>query len=320
MRGIVKQERVAWIDISKAIGILLVVLGHMNIPVVLSKLIFSFHMPLFFYISGFLFNAKKYSDHVNILFTSRAKSLLWPFFTFTLLSIIIILRTDKNFLYNFNFIDFLRGNKSPNTPLWFLTALFSVEIIFVLLIKLTANRFKLFLLVLLLFGLGIYNAYVFKFNFILNLTIALVALFYFWLGWFSKSININNFSVNKYTVVWIILLAASLIILANSNSRLDMYSFNYGYLPITIVSSILGICLTLIVSKVFLKSNLIAKIMSFIGRNTLTILGVHTIIPPLVVSFFTDIHYRLDRLLSILLIVFCVFIFKYKFPKFLSLR
>ena len=54
-------KRINWIDQAKGIGILLVVIGHMNIPQDLSKIIFSFHMPLFFFISGYLYNEKKYS-------------------------------------------------------------------------------------------------------------------------------------------------------------------------------------------------------------------------------------------------------------------
>ena len=47
MKANIKPQRINWIDQVKGIGILLVVIGHMNIPQELSKIIFSFHMPLF---------------------------------------------------------------------------------------------------------------------------------------------------------------------------------------------------------------------------------------------------------------------------------
>ncbi|WP_241211253.1 hypothetical protein [Bacillus atrophaeus] len=42
------KGRVEWIDISKGIGIILVVLGHAPTDDALKSFIFSFHMPMFF--------------------------------------------------------------------------------------------------------------------------------------------------------------------------------------------------------------------------------------------------------------------------------
>ena len=58
-------NRIEWIDIAKGIGIILVVIGHNfsdgeNI-IYLRKWIYSFHMPLFFLLSGILFSAKQES-------------------------------------------------------------------------------------------------------------------------------------------------------------------------------------------------------------------------------------------------------------------
>ena len=47
--------RIDWIDHARAIGICLVVLGHTaGLPEFAMQLIYSFHMPLFFFISGYL--------------------------------------------------------------------------------------------------------------------------------------------------------------------------------------------------------------------------------------------------------------------------
>ncbi len=49
-----ESKRLDFIDIAKGIGIILVVTGHL-LPVAagLHVLIYSFHMPLFFFLSGF---------------------------------------------------------------------------------------------------------------------------------------------------------------------------------------------------------------------------------------------------------------------------
>ena len=49
------QERKKYIDILKGIGIFYVILGHVTHTSFLFRYIYSFHMPLFFFISGMLF-------------------------------------------------------------------------------------------------------------------------------------------------------------------------------------------------------------------------------------------------------------------------
>ena len=47
------SDRVEWIDAAKGIGIILVVLGHIWLIGPGQKIINSFHMPLFFFLSGY---------------------------------------------------------------------------------------------------------------------------------------------------------------------------------------------------------------------------------------------------------------------------
>ena len=66
------------IDIMKALGIILVILGHTYYN---SNSIYLFHMPLFFILSGAtLTYTKKYS--IN----KKLRSLIIPYFTFSILS------------------------------------------------------------------------------------------------------------------------------------------------------------------------------------------------------------------------------------------
>ena len=66
------QERNAWVDYAKAIGIILVVYGHVargvfnaGLPMdednylLIDSIIYSFHMPLFFFLSGLYFNTRR---------------------------------------------------------------------------------------------------------------------------------------------------------------------------------------------------------------------------------------------------------------------
>ena len=50
-----QKQRIEWIDIAKGIGIIAVLIGHTNSGILRDE-IYSFHIPLFIFLSGMLFN------------------------------------------------------------------------------------------------------------------------------------------------------------------------------------------------------------------------------------------------------------------------
>lgn len=91
------EKRIVWIDYSKTIAILLVVTGHVicwlipNVSLqdeflteenLLLKVIYSFHMPLFMFVSGYLFMSPKKIQIIGFknLVVHRTKQLMIPFF------------------------------------------------------------------------------------------------------------------------------------------------------------------------------------------------------------------------------------------------
>jgi len=82
------KQRVQWVDYAKGIGIFLVVFGHTlrglvnssiletsTIVVSIDQWIYSFHMPLFFYLSG-LFIERSASKPLREFFVSKLKFLV----------------------------------------------------------------------------------------------------------------------------------------------------------------------------------------------------------------------------------------------------
>jgi len=68
--------RLLYVDVMKAVGIVLVVAGHTISSS--HRLLYSFHMPLFFFISGMTFKPKPYRAFLR----SRAGTLLLPYVTY----------------------------------------------------------------------------------------------------------------------------------------------------------------------------------------------------------------------------------------------
>lgn len=79
--------RADFIDTARAIGIVLVVIGHApGVPSWLTQLIYSFHMPLFFLLSGYVVKAARMSESWRDWLQRTSRSLLLPYIIFFVLS------------------------------------------------------------------------------------------------------------------------------------------------------------------------------------------------------------------------------------------
>ena len=71
------KVRVAWIDIAKAITILLVIIGH-SVSGILCGVIYSFHMVLFFFLSAWTSKKPKTKEELDRKLKRSASQLLKP--------------------------------------------------------------------------------------------------------------------------------------------------------------------------------------------------------------------------------------------------
>lgn len=122
--NVVRQgcERLPWVDSLKGVGIILVILGHSAIPDSVYQMIYRFHMPLFFFLSGFLFRGEFSGQWA----WRKVNRLLVPYFLYGLLYIIVI-RAVKGFSLTEMTYDLL--SLSGISVLWFLPCLFLAEIL-----------------------------------------------------------------------------------------------------------------------------------------------------------------------------------------------
>ncbi|NLG03628.1 MAG: acyltransferase family protein [Clostridia bacterium] len=134
------KNRVQYFDMAKGLGIILVVLGHIEyISEELRAWISSFHMALFFMIAGMLIH---YLNETELNFKELAqkkfRGILIPYFWFSLIYTVIdvlnlclhkidLLTFYKNILHSITFYG--------SSVLWFLPALFLAELFFLFLSK-----------------------------------------------------------------------------------------------------------------------------------------------------------------------------------------
>ena len=130
------------VSIAKAIGIILVVVGHAGCPDALNKFIYSFHMPLFFILSGYFFKEINSGEMLWKYVLKKIKKLWLPYVFYcipfiALHNVLAPLGFDGGSLYDvsdyakhFFGLLYFKGEPSGYFPaFWFLRTLFLSSVI-----------------------------------------------------------------------------------------------------------------------------------------------------------------------------------------------
>lgn len=278
------KQREIWIDVAKGLGIILVVLGHTLIPDGIVKFIFAFHMPLFFFISGYLFSFNSYPT-LNGLVLKKAKQLLIPYliaFFITYFYWLFIGRThgadmENNQLWWQPFQALIYGGdwlKGIFAPLWFFTGLFVTQIYFYLTKNL--KPFLVFIIIALASIGGFYLSKIEPYQFAWSFDAALLTIFFYGLGYLLKD-KIKN-TIDKLKpfplIAGSILLFTLTYFLSQYNVKMSFYANIYGDYFLFIFGALAGTAALIGLAKLWQNS----KILEFLGRNSLIIFAYHSIL------------------------------------------
>ena len=117
-----EKERIVWVDNTKAIALFLVVWGHFLCGGIVKTIIYSFHVPLFFIVSGFI------DDVCGKSRRFRFRALLMPYIIWVIISYLVWLGFPKPPLCSLvRSLVPIDGFELWNHPLWFLWVLFWVQ-------------------------------------------------------------------------------------------------------------------------------------------------------------------------------------------------
>lgn len=277
-----------YINTAKVLGIILMLLGHLPVCPDLYIFILSFHMPLFFFISGFLFTKKK--DSIKTFLLHKTRTLVIPFLFFAVISIILSIKNlIAGTLSYEQYIKYLIGLfYAPasgeylgfNAPLWFLPSLFVAEALFFLFLK-YFNKKYVWLCSVLCFILGIIVKETFTFRLPWAADTALFSVIFVYIGYIIRKKDIlNKYFIDKplnikiFTVAITLCLTIILAKLNGSDGSVSLYSLRFNNYILYIINALLG-CAFIITLSITLPPN---KIFNFYGRNTIVILGFHLLI------------------------------------------
>jgi fucose 4-O-acetylase-like acetyltransferase len=288
------MARLIWVDSLKGLAIFLVVLGHNTsfkstpydaINTEIINWIYSFHIPLFYMVSGFFLKPYENTNCFKFII-NKAKRLLIPYLIYGIvLSIVLPVR---DCLINFNLSNYLiltvenikglfYGNGN-NWPVWFLSALFASHVF----LYITINMFKISRIVLIIcllimfFFILLLNKFYGKIILPCEIDLIPITSLFMLLGNFIFTMVKNR--ISKYGNLIILTIAMILIIIgtfaAINNARVDINSRGYGNFALFIISSI-TISTALILAVSTIKKSFV---LSLIGEASLMILGIHILI------------------------------------------
>ena len=147
--GDTKRNHDSRISAVKALCIILMVVGHSGCPQQMSKWIYLFHMPCFFFISGFLMKDKYLTDLWTFI-KHRFKGLWWPFVKWSLVFMALHNVLEALHLYDtvytwrdvadktFHILT-LTGSEQLLGGYWFLKELLYASILSILSLKLVSK-------------------------------------------------------------------------------------------------------------------------------------------------------------------------------------
>lgn len=272
------DNRIDYIDYAKAIGIFLVVLAHTQLRSEITDWIYVFHMPLFFFLSGFLFDYSRHPTFKGFV-SRRFRQLIIPYVLINVITYLLWLfvfrhygaDSDMDIIWYKPLIAFLLGNGGDmvhNVPLWFLLCLFVVETVFYRLFR-EANT-NMILLGMSLFAVVGYLNYIF--NPILlpfSLGTAFVAIVFYGIGYLCAHHHI----IYNNVLLWILSIIVTIVIVSY-NGRIYMHVNYYSNYLLFLVGAVAGIYMMICLSKYLSKIGVFSFI-SFIGKHTLLICGFH---------------------------------------------
>jgi len=213
------------ITIAKGLGIFLVVLGHLVTGwppqgngwyMELRGTIYTFHMPFFIYLSGYIFSYtdsfSRFRSNRIIFLISRAKRLLIPFFIFGTFIII-----GKHFLQNVIHVDnvgegiitdfiniFLHTQKSAVKSIWFIFVLFEITVFLCVAMMVVRNIWIIFIISLAMLLINVPDIlYLDRF----------VLYFPFFVAGVIAASNLDRWTgfLDKYTLLFIALFLGSIL-------------------------------------------------------------------------------------------------------------
>jgi fucose 4-O-acetylase-like acetyltransferase len=289
-KAAVVEKRVEYVDIAKGIGITLVVMGHNDFALIspfAHKLIYSFHMPMFFFMSGMFFKpdipfwtfVRQRFHRVLRPFLFMILFIFFMSISFSKVSILEASRRLVKAMYG-------SGQYLDWVQLWFLPHLFVVSLFAYLFVRGIRQRLLFRLrwgILIVLYVISVFSIklfYPFELNLLgkdftlyglpFSLDLVLISGFFFILAYELNQTRYASFLESPWTLL---IAGLTLIFLVwYFPAKIDFNIRWFDSLPINTIEALLGILLILAISKQMERINGLSYVFRYLGQASLIIL------------------------------------------------
>ena len=313
------------VDVAKGIGMIFVIAGHnpllMHQASVLMPFIYSFHMPLFFLLSGIYFKVNSdFKDFLRV----KSDALLKPY-------IIVVALTSLAYCVSGNdLINLLMGDIYSTTytidshaiPLWFLPTLFVTMVASWCIMRIKKvtkisdfhlGIFCFFMLVAGAIFIRVFFPYDIPFGAVggtmktwvshglpWGIDIIPLTSAYFLLGYLLKDKILKiTWDARKFIVAAMILFVMWQI----STATMDLAIRRYQGIFMVTLKTFVTIYCAILISKKVTEWKIINAALAFLGENSLTIFLFHSLIETTILQYFKDSGMRWGRAGALALIL-----------------
>ena len=276
--------RIDFIDILKSLGVLLVVIGHIPFTCMpLLTVVFSFHMPLFFICSGYLY---KDSPLDKAFFKKNIYQLVVVMIPYFLINRVFNIVQDALYYpdrltieneFLSPFCSFLLGESSIGW-MWFLWTLFWMRLLYCIVCRYVSNPY-------LLLAISVFSGIIWyhsgcRFN-LYQLSAFLFCMPFFCLGRMLKRWEHDICTMKGWRLIFTIsALTVTYIKLLQNVGKVDMNALEMGhagYLCYLLIGSVAYLWLMLVLSHVHFSKDVMCRL-RIISNGSLVYLGLHGII------------------------------------------
>ncbi|RXZ36043.1 hypothetical protein D9O50_05620 [Oxalobacteraceae bacterium CAVE-383] len=297
----IDRGRYGFADHAKAIGIVLIVLGHSRgLPEYLSRLIFGFHVPLFFFLSGFLLKPERLREPVGDAAKKILRSLGLPYLVFFAMAWLYWLatrdiggkavRTAGLAWYDplAGLLSGLQPDLYIDPPLWFFPCLIATTIVYRASRKFLGPGWSTGLFAVLAFLLAmLWQGASASWRLPLGLDAMWIALAFFALGQYFR-VHDAVFTRDRRILAAVFLLGCVLLAgMVALSGKIDLATMRFGALPaLYLPTALCGIAATLSISQCLPSS----RVADWLAENTLTIFPAHFLFLSLIRGVAISLH------------------------------
>ncbi len=280
------------INIIKGIGIISVVIGHLYAGWVF-RFVYAYHLPLFFFLSGYLFNKNKYKGKISWYIGRRITSLWTRYMPYVLiiglmhnwLVAVGIYGSEMQYWKINDFLNFIYNAAlfECSDPLlgacWFILPLISGSALLggVIYLQEKSNMKIWSMVSVAVFSfLGLQR---FKTGFVLpfRLDVGMVVLPFFYIGYLCRENSdlLSEKGVFKKRYIFAMALSLLLLITFSENNTTSLGAQSVQF-PMLYIMAILGIyCAVFFAKTLNEKYQIIGGLISIIGEQSFSIMAVH---------------------------------------------